>query len=404
MSARSRRVRRCVSLYIEKRERLTFDPVRLLEGDDGLLVQCENVALVPHRDRGIVLTPDELLALDAVSQSVWKTADEVAVAIGDATMRGLIAKGILVQEGTRAGIRDQQIRDAHWHPLMAVAHAQGRWSRTDSAAAQREARQQSVVDMVAACGPPPAHFHTRTDARSRSPLPRPSRGDLDTLMARRATCRNFDTRRSLAPADLSVMLHRSFGVHASEELAPGAVALKKNHPSGGALHPLEAYLIVQRVDGLQPGLYHYHAETHALDLLREMSADAAHAFSLLAVAAQDYFADAPVMLVIAARFARSFWKYRGHPKIYRAILLEIGHVSQNLYLAATEHGLGAYVTAAINEVEIEQAFALDPLLEGPLAICGFGTRSAHRRTVELDPGARVWDRAGRLLDGTIAVG
>ena len=103
-----------------------------------------------------------------------------------------------------------------------------------------------------------------------------------------------------------------------------------------------------------------------------------------------------VLLVVAARFGRSFWKYRNHPKIYRAILLEAGHASQNLYLAATELGLGAFVTAAINEVDIEQAFDLDPIEEGVLAVCGFGARLPHKTTVELDPRHAVWDEDGRL--------
>jgi SagB-type dehydrogenase family enzyme len=121
-----------------------------------------------------------------------------------------------------------------------------------------------------------------------------------------------------------------------------------------------------------------------------LPSDEAHAFAMTAVAGQDYFADAPVMLVMAARFARSMWKYRDHPKIYRAILLEMGHISQNLYLTATEMNLGAFITAAINEIEIEQAFGLESMSEGPLCVCGFGARAKERVTVEFDPAHRVW--------------
>jgi nitroreductase len=84
------------------------------------------------------------------------------------------------------------------------------------------------------------------------------------------------------------------------------------------------------------------------------------------------------------------WKYRNHPKIYRAILLEMGHISQNLYLTATEMNLGAFITAAINEIEIEQAFELAPLAEGPLCVCGFGARAKEKVTVEFDPACKVW--------------
>jgi hypothetical protein len=61
-----------------------------------------------------------------------------------------------------------------------------------------------------------------------------------------------------------------------------------------------------------------------------------------------------------------------------------------LYLAATELNLGAFITAAVNEVEIEQAFGLEPMEEGPLAVCGFGVRASEKVTVEFDPQHKVW--------------
>ena len=73
-------------------------------------------------------------------------------------------------------------------------------------------------------------------------------------------------------------------------------------------------------------------------------------------------------------------------------MLDVGHLSQTLYLAATELGLAAFITAAINEVDIEEAFGLDPLEEGPLAVCGFGIRAAERSEVEFDPLHAVWPR------------
>lgn len=395
MSASPITVRCCAGLHLQRRERLDFDPLRLLQGESGLVAVGESVALILHSGAEVALSTSEIVALDAIAQDTWQLRDELAGTIGEDCLQSLLAKGVLVQQGTPANARDEQIRDSNWHPLIAVAHTFGRWSRTDSIAAQREARLHSVDDMIEACGPPPSHFHARDDAQARIPLSRPPSNDLDALMARRATCRNFDVDVAISQLELGAILHRSFGMQGSEELASGAVALKKNHPSGGGLHPLEAYLLVQRVDDLQPGLYHYNVESHALDLLRELPLAQVQALALTAVAGQEYFAEAPVMLVIAARFARSFWKYRRHPKIYRAIVLETGHASQNLYLAATEAGFGAYITAAINEIEIEQAFGLDPLLEGPLAVCGFGPRALEKRAVELDPLGTVWDENGQ---------
>jgi SagB-type dehydrogenase family enzyme len=99
-------------------------------------------------------------------------------------------------------------------------------------------------------------------------------------------------------------------------------------------------------------------------------------------------------VVLAPRFGRNFWKYRDHAKAYRVVVLDAGHLSQTLQLAATEQGLGAFVTAAINEVDIEQAFGLDPRVEGPLAVCGLGVRAKTMAKSELDPNGRVWPRRG----------
>ena len=108
------------------------------------------------------------------------------------------------------------------------------------------------------------------------------------------------------------------------------------------------------------------------------------------VAGQAYYAEAPLQIALVSRFERNFWKYRNHAKAYRAVILDAGHLSQMLYLAAAEMGLGAFITAAINEVEIEQAFGLEPMAEGPLCVCGFGVRAAAKTTVEFDPGHKVW--------------
>ena len=194
---------------------------------------------------------------------------------------------------------------------------------------------------------------------------------------------------------------RVFGCHADVELHPGVRALKKSNPSGGGLHPLEAYVLVRRVDGVATRVFITitPARTRSNRSRRSPKrrrSEHAHRF----VAGQQYLADAPVLIALVARFARSFWKYRRHPKAYRAIVLEAGHVSQNLYLAATELGLGAFVTAAINEVAIEQALALDALDESPLAVCGFGARArcAHDDRVR-SARAAIW-RDDVRADGT----
>jgi putative peptide maturation dehydrogenase len=262
----------------------------------------------------------------------------------------------------------------------------------DSSDALTKAEMRTVGDLVRKLGQPPAHCIERSKPSQRIRLEVPAPSTLSNLMAARVTCRKFDRSRELPSRLFATLMHRVVAAQATLDAAPGATFLKKTSPSGGGLHATEAYLLVQHVEGVAPGLYHYHSGDHALEPLALPAFETGELQQLAhrCVAGQTWFADAHVLVMFAPRFLRSFWKYRNHAKAYRALVLDVGHLSQTLYLTATELGLGAFVTSAINEIEIEHAFGLDPIEEGPLAVCGFGWRGSERVTVEFDPAAKVW--------------
>jgi len=248
-------------------------------------------------------------------------------------------------------------------------------------------RESELVEML---GPPPPHIAEKVSKGDRLPLPRQAPETFDRFLDSRVTCRNFDVAKRIPLDVFSTLLERTFGARGSVEVRPDATVMKRTSPSGGGLHPTEAYLLIQHVEGISPGLYHYHPVDHALEPLRLMSAQGLSGLTLRAVAGQEYYAEAHVMVILVSRFSRTFWKYRNHTKAYRVVVLDAGHLSQTLYLSATQAGLGAFVTGAINEVEIERMFGLDPIEESPVAVCGFGWRAASKQTVEFDPLERVW--------------
>jgi putative peptide maturation dehydrogenase len=395
-------IRRCAILYLEPRETVAFDLDLLLQGESGLRSTLQWFALAPHLGREVEVGTDEREALGAIGDAQWSERDALGLAHGAGTIDALLAKGLLVAQGSDHAQRDAKIRDTHWRGLSAASHLFGRWEGVDAGEAAREAGLATNADMAERYGEPPPHFHARGPASARIALSRPRPNTFDQLLQRRTTCRNFDAGRALDAARFSHLMHTVFAAQATRELAPNSAVVKKSSPSGGGLHPTEAYVLVQRVEGIAPGLYHYHSGEHALEPIATppptepgASAPASgsadpRALATSFVAGQHWFADAPVLLVLAARFRRCFWKYRNHAKAYRALILDAGHLSQTLYLAATELGLGAFVTSAINEVEIERAFGLDPLDEGPLAVCGFGWRAQQRVTLEFDPLHQVW--------------
>lgn len=387
------KLRRCAVLLIEPRETLDFDLAGLLQGGTGLQATLSWVALAPHLDAEVTIDLDALRLLGEVGETTWIERDTLTAHDVTLVDRLLDAGLLIADDGSRAHHRerDDKLRRTYWHPLSAVAHGFGRWRDVDSADAWQASGVRTIRDMVARLGPPPYHQHERGPADTRIALPVPSSSALSALMARRVTCRNYDRTRALPLAVSADVLHRSFGALAAHEGAPDAFVVKKNAPSGGGLHATEAYVLLRDVDGLDDGLYHYHCGAHALQPLpRQDDTDDLDALARRFVAGQHWFADAHVVVALAPRFRRSYWKYRNHTKAYRALILDVGHLSQTLYLSATEAGLGAFITAAINEVEIERAFGLDPLEEGPLAVCGFGWRGAERETVEFDPLHAVW--------------
>jgi putative peptide maturation dehydrogenase len=171
------------------------------------------------------------------------------------------------------------------------------------------------------------------------------------------------------------VLRYVFGYHGFARLFGEITTLKRTSPSAGGFHPVEAYPLVLRVEGVEPGLYHYDSHGHALERLAPVEPAEGRELAAQFVCGQTYFADAHVLVVLAVRFERAFWKYRNHPKALGALLMDAAHLSQTLYLVSTDLGLGAFVTAAINNVDIDERLGLDGYGDGALAVCGFGVPS-----------------------------
>lgn len=385
------RIRRCKVLYLEPREEVEFDLEILLAGGNGMLRERRWLALAPHLGKEIEVDAAERELLGALSPDEWVDSRQLSDGTA-AALKHLAKVGLVIGDGKRHAVareRDEALRDVHWHPLAATLHAFTRWQEADAVQAMQDTGTETAGELREVLGAPPVEALGRGDRQERIALPRTARTDFDHLLARRATCRNFDAERPLPYALFAQLIERVFSAQSHVRVSDDTVFLKKTSPSGGGLHPVEAYLIVQNVEGLAPGLYHYHATTHALEPL-PLPEQPLYDLAMQAVAQQHWFANAHVMVLMAPRYDRSFWKYRNHAKAYRAITLEAGHLSQTLYLSATEAGLGAYITCAINEVPLEQAFGLDPISNGALALCGFGWRGEEMVTMELDPAGEVW--------------
>lgn len=156
---------------------------------------------------------------------------------------------------------------------------------------------------------------------------------LGKALERRRSIREY----ALGPLPLETLgrlLHTSYGVRGHRRVE-GEVTCDRPAPSAGGRYPLELYVATQTVEGLQDGIYHYDARAHELEHVREGLAQPALVDLIMG---QELARDANVVVVITAVRDRTMWKYgqRG----YRHVLLDAGHVGQNLYLVATALGLG----------------------------------------------------------------
>ncbi len=184
------------------------------------------------------------------------------------------------------------------------------------------------------------------------------------IRARRST-RAYATDRPLTQAELSQLLFETAGITAG--LSGNA---RRSAPSSGALYPIEAYVVVHRVDGIEPGVYHYAVREHALVELR--AGDFRSAVVEQSIA-QEFLGECGVVLFLTMILQRMRPRYQD--RSYRYGLLEAGHLGENAYLSATAMGLGACGVGAFMDDAINEMLGVDGVDEAAVYMLAVG----HRR-------------------------
>lgn len=179
-------------------------------------------------------------------------------------------------------------------------------------------------------------------------------GKKDFLEIINSRCSNrVYTQEGITLLTLSYLLWCSQGV---KELRGKAYATLRTVPSGGARHPFECYMAVQKVEGLETGLYHYLPMEHAVEYLGEIPKDAVD-FISDSLYGQKWAAKADVIFYYSFVCYRAEWRYGVYA--HRVVLMDAGHVTENLYLACASLGLGACAIGALDGTIADRAFGLD---------------------------------------------
>lgn len=211
------------------------------------------------------------------------------------------------------------------------------------------------TDQNRGLAPPPVEKPARP-GQELIPLPGPESftafagTDLVDAIASRRSHRRF-RENALTLQELAFLLWATQGVR---QVLDHGHALR-TVPSAGCRHAFESYLLVLHVNGLETGVFRYLPVEHALVLERRVD-DLAAAISA-ATLQQHFIAAAPVTFVWTALPYRMEWRY--DLAAHRVILLDAGHLCQNLYLACSAIGAGTCAIAAYHQELIDRLLGID---------------------------------------------
>jgi SagB-type dehydrogenase family enzyme len=258
-----------------------------------------------------------------------------------------------------------------WHPAASFFHFASKDPRFATSARADAAVEKDLRARVSARPSSSKRYRSLPEVTLPPPL---ASGEFPEVLLSRRTWRRFGA----GPIDLqslSRLLALSFGVQWQVTLGVIGTVFLTTSPSGGGRHPLEAYVVVQNVAGLAPGVYHYRNDRHRLTRIgKPLPRRQIRAF----FPGQSWCATAPVVVLLTAVFGRTQWKYP-HPRAYRVLLAEAGHVCQTFCLTATWLGLAPFCTMALADSAIDHALGLDGLNESVIYAAGVGRRPKGMR-------------------------
>lgn len=122
-------------------------------------------------------------------------------------------------------------------------------------------------------------------------------------------------------------------------------------PSAGATYPMDTYIVAGDVDGLEPGIYKYIEQDHALQLVKSGN------FILdLAEAAlgQPALKEASAVVALFGIYERTSQRYGDRAQRY--VHMEAGHIGQNVHLIAEGLNLSTVMIGAFQDDKVAELF------------------------------------------------
>ncbi len=178
---------------------------------------------------------------------------------------------------------------------------------------------------------------------------------LRKMIGQRRSRRKY-TDEYLTNEELSFLLWSTQGIQKIVMRDDGRVRYHlRTVPSGGARHPFETYLLINKVEGIKPGIYRYIPVKHKLLFLRtgEGLVDEMNEICYN----QKFVGNSAVVFIWATIPYRTEWRYS--KVAHKDIAMEAGHICQNLYLAAESIGGGACAILGYDQASIDEFIGVD---------------------------------------------
>ena len=192
-------------------------------------------------------------------------------------------------------------------------------------------------------------------------LPKPEYSGItvEEALLKRRSRRNYSDK-PLSIAYLSQLIFAAGGITSE---SGGRTA-----PAAGGKHSIEIYMIVNNVEGLEPGIYHYAAKQHSLEKIKSGNYSK---YVIRAGSAQAMLGGADVTFVLSAVFDRIRQKYG--ERSFRYAYMEAGHVSQNIYLQAVSLGVGSVCVGEFFDEKVSELIGIDGIDEAVIYLHAVGT-------------------------------
>lgn len=186
---------------------------------------------------------------------------------------------------------------------------------------------------------------------------------IGNIMIKRRSVRKY-SKLPILKRDLEYLLYASGGLINNNYNINKS---KRPYPSAGARYPLEIYPLVFNCLGIEKGLYHYNLKQNSLESLLK---EDLRSWLFKVTGGEKWVKNVGITFIITGVFDRTRIKYgdRG----YRYILIETGHLAQNIMLLATELGLGSCAIGGYIDNEVDKLLDINIQNENTLYLITIG--------------------------------